>query len=365
MSIESDLRKNGISVIEPLDKESIDAISNSVSKKISAAFPNFGFNFNALYHRFTNLPMYIATIPTGSAEASYFYKNSSVYFRDGMGLNSLEKFATHELIHNLQEQKDSKGNLLRLGLCCFKGSKVYGMAINEAAVQYTASIISDATFETVTYYGITFSTISPSYYPLLCNLIAQMAYITGQEVLFDSTLNANDHFKNKFCALCGESVYNQLSTSFDKILNFEEKIVILRNRLQNNDLSIEKSQVLASKIEDLKLQIRQSYFNSQELLIKAYFSTVYKSLMTSVDVDSFRKKLYSFQKYIGNTENYHFFNNFYIEMMEKLDKRFDMISDFADNGSTYLISRKENKFFNIIHFFRKLNWKKEFEKNKE
>ena len=52
-------------------------------------------------------------------------------------------------------------------------------------------------------------------------------------------------------------------------------------------------------------------------------------------------------------------------MMEKLDKRFDMISDFADNGSTYLISRKENKFFNIIHFFRKLNWKKEFEKNKE
>ena len=276
MSIESDLRKDGISVIEPLDKASIDAIAKSVSEKIVTAFPNFGFTFDALYSRFSNLPMYIANIPFGSAEASYFYKNSSVYFRDGMGLNSLEKFATHELIHNLQEQKSQKGKLVRLGLCTFNGSKTFGMALNEAAVQYATSSILDSKFETVTYYGITFSTISPNYYPLLCNLIAQMAYITGEEVLFDSTLNCNDYFKNKFSALCGEAVYTQVSMLLDKILDLEGKIITLRNKQQNKELAFEKSHNLSNKIENLKEEIRTAYFSAQELIIKSYFSTVYK-----------------------------------------------------------------------------------------
>lgn len=362
MSIESDLRKDGISVIEPLDKASIDAIAKSVSEKIVTAFPNFGFTFDSLYSRFSNLPMYIANIPFGSAEASYFYKNSSVYFRDGMGLNSLEKFATHELIHNLQEQKSQKGKLVRLGLCTFNGSKTFGMALNEAAVQYAASSILDSKFETVTYYGITFSTISPNYYPLLCNLIAQMAYITGEEVLFDSTLNCNDYFKNKFSALCGESVYTQISTLLDKILDLEGKIITLRNKQQNKELAFEKSHNLSNKIENLKEEIRTAYFSAQELIIKSYFSTVYKSLMTSVDLDRFRKKLYSFQEYIGTVSDYYFFNNFYIEMMEKLDKKFDVLSDIVDNGSTYLIPRKENKILKIIGYIKKLFLKKQLEK---
>ena len=96
--------------------------------------------------------MYIADIPEGMSEASYFYKNSAIYFRDGMGLGDLEKFAVHELIHNLQEKKDAKGNLIRLGLCTFKGSKISGMALNEAAVQLLASNILGYTFENVTYY---------------------------------------------------------------------------------------------------------------------------------------------------------------------------------------------------------------------
>ncbi len=37
-----------------------------------------------------------------------------------MGLCELEKYAVHELVHNLQEvKKMKKGNLLRLGLSSF------------------------------------------------------------------------------------------------------------------------------------------------------------------------------------------------------------------------------------------------------
>lgn len=364
MSIESDLKKDGITVIEPLDKASVDIIAKNVSKKIFSTFPNFGFTFDALYNRFSTLPMYIANMPEGLAEASYFYKNSAIYFRDGMGLAELEKFAVHELIHNLQEQKNSKGNLIRLGLCTFKGSRAYGMALNEAAVQTIASNVLESNFDNVTYYDIKFSTISPDYYPLLCNLVYQMAYITGEEVLFDSTFNSNDHFKNKFIALCGGSTYNQVSNSLDKILNLEEKIINLRSKSQEDNLSMVKFHTINEKIEDLKKQVKDVYFSTQELIIKSYSSTVYKSLMNSDDVDRFRKKLYNFKDIIGTADGYHFFNDFYIEMMESLDKRFDSLSD-DDYKNTYLIERKDTKFSRIINFIRKILLKREFENSND
>lgn len=364
MSIESDLKKDGITVIEPLDILSINTISKNVSEKIISTFPGFGFTFDVLYNRFSNLPMYIANIPNGMSEASYFYKNSAIYFRDGMGLADLEKFAVHELIHNLQEQKDTKGNITRLGLCTFKGSKIEGMALNEAAVQLLSSNILGHTFENATYYDITFSTISPNCYPLLCNLIYQMAYVTGEEVLFDSTFNSNDHFKNKFVALCGEHVYSQLSNLFDKILNTEEKIILFSNKLQNNVLSESKTQSIYNKINDLKKQLKDSYFSAQELIIDSYFSTVFRTLITSVDLDRFRKKLYSFQELIGTTTNYSFFNNYYINMMESLDNRYDILSNFTGTENRYLIPRKENKFTKFINYIKKLIWKNATEKVK-
>ncbi len=364
MSIDSDLKKDGITIIEPLDASTIHTIAKNVSEKIVSTFPNFGFNLDTLYNRFSNLPMYIANIPEGMSEASYFYKNSAIYFRDGMGLGDLEKFAVHELIHHLQEEKNSKGNLIRLGLCNFKGSKVEGMALNEAAVQLLASNILGNTFENVTYYDITFSTISPNCYPLLCNLIYQMAYITGEEVLFDSTFNSNDHFKNKFSALCGEKVYSHLSSLFDKILNTEEKIIILNNKQQNDNLSVAKSQAIYNKISDLKKQLKYTYFSAQELIIKSYFSTVFKTLITSVDLDRFRKKLYNFQELIGTTTNYSFFNSYYISMMENLDNRYDILSNATNSYSTYLIPKKENKFSKFINYIKKLLWEKEVEKIK-
>lgn len=364
MSIDSDLKKDGITIIEPLDASTIHTIAKNVSEKIVSTFPNFGFNLDTLYNRFSNLPMYIANIPEGMSEASYFYKNSAIYFRDGMGLGDLEKFAVHELIHHLQEEKNSKGNLIRLGLCNFKGSKIEGMALNEAAVQLLASNILGNTFENVTYYDITFSTISPNCYPLLCNLIYQMAYITGEEVLFDSTFNSNDHFKNKFSALCGEKVYSHLSSLFDKILNTEEKIIILNNKQQNDNLSVAKSQAIYNKISDLKKQLKYTYFSAQELIIKSYFSTVFKTLITSVDLDRFRKKLYNFQELIGTTTNYSFFNSYYISMMENLDNRYDILSNATNSYSTYLIPKKENKFSKFINYIKKLLWEKEVEKIK-
>ena len=51
-------------------------------------------------------------------------------------------------------------------------------------------------------------------------------------------------------------------------------------------------------------------------------------------------------------------------MMEKLDKRFDMLAEL-DSNSTYLIPRKESKFTRIVNYIKKILWKREFEVNKK
>lgn len=361
MNIDTELKKDGISVIEPLDEASVNTIAKNVSKKIANAFPNFGFSFDSLYYDFSGLSMYIADIPEGLAEASYFYKNSSVYFRDGMGLSDMEKFAVHELIHHLQEIKDEKGKLVRLGLCTFKGSKPFGMALNEAAVQTIAANVLGSTFENVTYYDINFSTISPNCYPIICNLIAQMAYVTGEEVLFDSTLNSNDHFKNKFSAICGTETYKKVSIAFDAILKLEENLSKLNSKIQFEDLSTDKTTSLYTKMNNLKIQIRKIYFECQELIVKSFFDSIFKSLINSEEIDGFRKRLYSFQELIGTADNYYFFNNYYIEMMEKLDKKFDNITDSSISSNTYLVARKESKLLKLFRYIKHVLLKKEFE----
>lgn len=361
MNIDAELKKDGITVIEPLDEASIDTIAKNVSQMIVDAFPNFGFTFDSLYYDFSKLSMYIADIPEGLAEASYFYKNSSVYFRDGMGLSDMEKFAVHELIHHLQEVKNEKGKLVRLGLCTFKGSHPTGMALNEAAVQTIASNVLGYTFENVTYYNISLSTISPNCYPIICNLVAQMAYVTGEEVLFESTLNSNDHFKNKFSAICGADVYKKVVSSFDKILRLEESVSKLSSKIQYEDLSTDKTASLYKKQDELKEELRNTYFSCQELILTSYFDSIFKSLISVDEIDNFRKRLYSYQELVGMTDNNYFFNNYYISMMEKLDKKFDNITEEEEISSTYLVKRKESKLFKLFRYIKHVLLKKEFE----
>ena len=234
MSIESDLKKDGIEVIQKLDTLKINSMAMNISIKICENFPQFGLNQNELFIKLSRLDMYKAKMPEGMAEANYFYKNSSIYFNEHIQDEDLEEFAIHECIHYLQEIKDKKNYLVRMGLCDYTEFKIYGLGLNEAAVQLMSSKINGIPKDFVKYFGISFETISPSYYPLECCLVNQMAYITGEEVLFESTLKSNDNFKNKFADLTSPKVFMTIQNSIDDILNAEESIIKLNNRIIRN-----------------------------------------------------------------------------------------------------------------------------------
>ncbi len=230
MSIKSDLKKEGIEVTYELDTLSINSIAKNISRRIIESFPEFKIPENELFIKLSKLKMYKAKMPEGMAEANYFYKNCSIYFNSRIDDDDLEEFAIHECIHYIQEVKDKRNYLLRMGLCDYTEFKIYGLGLNEAAVQLISSKINGIPKEYVKYFGISFETTSPSYYPLECCLVNQLAYLVGEDVLFESTLNSNDNFKNKLAELVSPKVFMAIQNSIDEILYHEEDIINSRHR---------------------------------------------------------------------------------------------------------------------------------------
>lgn len=346
MSIESDLRKDGIKVIGPLDTLSVNTISRNIADRLCKTFPEQHFVFQNLFIALSRIPMYIADIPDGFAEATYFYKNSSMYFKQGLSLDELEKFAVHEFIHYLQEIKDKKGHLVRLGLCDFGDLKIVGMGLNEGAVQYMASKATDSKEEIVKYYGISFPTNSPSYYPLLCNLVQQLAYVTGEDVLFDSTLYGSNSFKEKLSNLCGLNNLLKIENNLDKLLNTEEKEISLNNKLLSDNCEGAKAQRIAKKIENAKNKIKQLYFDTQNLIYTSYFNNQFNKITTTADIDEYRVRLYNYKNYMGISDDYSSFNDFYINKMMDLDNKYENIM----NNTTLTVINQSK----ISIFFRKI-----------
>ncbi len=354
MSIETELKKDGIEVIEKLDTLKINSIAMNVSLKLCETFPEYNLNQNELFIKLSRLNMYKAKMPEGMAEANYFYKNTSIYFNEHIQDEDLEEFAIHECIHYLQEIKDKRNYLLRMGLCDYTEFKIYGLGLNEAAVQLIASKVNKIPKEFVKYFGISFETNSPSYYPLECCLVQQLAYITGEDVLFKSTLNSTDEFKEKFASLTSPKTFMAIQNAVDDILNAEEEIIKINNRIAGIDDRNKRIDGMLKKIEELKHEISLTFMRTQNLIISSYFDKAFKEITNLEEVENYRRKLYTFKDYLGAMEGYTFFNDYYVRKMEKLEEKYNAIESGEFKPTLQLIPKKQSKFALIIKAIKKL-----------
>lgn len=352
MSIESDLRKDGIKVIDILDTVSINKIAHNIANKLCNTFPELCFNELDLFSKLSQLKMYRASMPEGMAEANYFYKNTSIYFNEKIAFEDIEEFAIHECIHYIQEIKDNKNNLIRMGLCNFDNFKIVGMGLNEAAVQYMTSKVIGIEKDYVKYFGISFRTISPSYYPLECNLLEQMAYITGDSVLYDSTLTSNDKFKNKFIELTSEKTYTNVEFYIDQILELEEDIIKLSNKFAIYDERNKKVDKIVAKTDKCKQKIAEYFIKTQDLIIQNYFDKSFKNITNLEELDLYRKNLENYKNLIGTIKDYTFFDNYYTKKMAELEHK----SNILENGGTEtaLECKKPGKFISWLKSIKNL-----------
>ena len=354
MSIKSDLKKDGIEVLERLDTLKINSIAKNIATKLCETFPDYGLNENELFIKLSRLDMYKAKMPEGMAEANYFYKNSSIYFNEHIPDEDMEEFAIHECIHYLQEVKDKRNYLLKMGLCDYTEFKIYGLGLNEAAVQLMSSKVIGIPKDYVKYFGIDFETTSPSYYPLECCLVNQLAYLIGEDVLFKSTLRSDDNFKNKFAEATSRKDFMAIQNAIDDILFAEEDIIKLNNKIIQIDDRNKKVDGMLKKIDELKNEIKLTFLRTQNLIISSYFDNAFNRISNLEELENYRKKLYSIKPYLGYTEGYTFFNDYYVEKMAQLEHKYNVFENNGMETSIRLNTKKENKFVAFLKTLKKL-----------
>lgn len=323
MSIKRDLKKEGIEVISKLDTLTINSISKSIAEKLSKTFPELELNTNELFIRLSRLDMFYAKLPK-DISAKYFYKNKTIYFDCNLDSKKISDVAIHECIHYLQERCNKNGDILRLGLCDYTSSKLPGTGLNEAAVQLMAAKCMKSDYENVKYFGIDIPTNTEAYYPLECALVNQMAYLIGEDILFDSTINSNDRFKDQFISFTSEKVFLTIQKNIDLLIEKQDELKGLYSIIQENDTDVKLTRKCVKEIEKYKNDIRELFMNTQKLILTSYFDSTINLTYTPKLIENYRNELYLYKNLLGQVDGDTFFNDYYIDKMMQLEKRYDL-----------------------------------------
>lgn len=342
MFIEKNLKNLGIEVTNEIEDKNVIEIVSQVSTKLVAAFPESDLKYLDIYRTLLSTPMYYAKITKGMSQVNYYYKNSTIYFSEDTDFYEVNEYIFHECVHRIQEHKDKKNNLTRMGLCEINEISVKATALNEAAIQYIVSKALRIPEKLMVVYDITLP-CKTEYYPLLTNLISQLVFLLGEESLVDSTINSNEEFKIKIIDNLGETEYNTIEKNFDEILQTKDNIVKLQKSFEINE-DIEKQIIYNIK------HIRKLYLETQNKIFTSYFENLLKRIESLEEISLLRKKLYSFRSVIGTTMGYDDFNAFCTD----LDKRARARMEEIRNQSTSLITMKDNKIINILKKVKKL-----------
>ena len=326
MNIKSVLKKEGITNIRPLDILTINKISKNISHKLYETFNEHNINESDLFISISRLQMYFAQMPEDASAAKYFYKNQSIYFNDKFSIDEIEEFAIHECIHYLQEIKDEKGNLLRLGLYDISEGSNKGMGLNEAAVQLMAATASGAPIDKVKYYDLFLVTESPEYYPLQCVILKEMMYFTGNYPLYHSTLYSDDVFKNTFSSKFGKRAYYKIEKNVDELLTLEALLNTLTTEVKytNRQRKIKQTNQLIDQCKD---KIANLFIETQDFIIELCFETEFNEIRTMEDLKYFKSRIYNFKDIIGYTADYDFYNKYYIKKMEEFEAKKEYIKE--------------------------------------
>lgn len=347
MNIDKNLEKDGLIILEQIDTETIINITHSISKKIVKTFPNFGLDEEEIFGKLFGLKMYKADIPQGTLDASYCYKNSTIYFNYKIDKEDLEEFAIHECLHYLQQIKDKKNYLIRLGLADYTKLIPTGNGLNEAAVQYISSKIIGIKPDFEKYYDLNLFTPSPSYYPVECALLNEIVFFVGEDILFKSTFFSKNDFQDEVIYYTSNKTYKKIVKAFDTILQLEEKLIDLNNKILNT----EKISKVQEKIEHYRIAIKNIFISTQNIIIKEFFDSIYNSISNLEDLEYCRKKLSNFSSIVGTADNYTFFEDYYKELMNKLEHKANILEN---GGIETAITPSSFSVFNIFSKIRDL-----------
>ena len=346
MSIKRDLKREGIEIFSKIDTLNTNLIAKNVSKALEATFPDLNLNAEKLFMNISRLELYFAKLPAGIS-AKYYYKNKAIYIDANLEGEDITSIIIHECIHYIQERLDRSGNIVRLGLCDYTSDKLPGTGLNEAAVQLMASKCVGAETQSVRYFDINIQTNTEDYYPLECALVSQMAYVIGENVLFESTINANNNFRDQFISYTSEKAFYTIQKNIDLLVEAQNKLTKSYDMLKEFATEDKFVMKCTKDIEFQKNEIRRLFFETQEIILTSYFDNAINLAYTPKMIENYRNKLYLFKNLVGESYQYNFYNEYYINKMQQLEEKYE-------KGSTEIRDLVVVKHNFIWILFRKL-----------
>ncbi|MCI8362703.1 MAG: hypothetical protein HFJ41_06260 [Clostridia bacterium] len=322
MGISKLLRKFDIKVIGKLTKEQQIILSDNVATKISNEFNYIDYGY--IYTKLMKAKMYIAIIPEGITSAIYSYEEDTLFISDTEEISTVSKELLYECIHAVQDIRNKKGQIKQLGQCIFSEFKVYAMALNEASIQYIVAKIFNEEEKYIEAYAIKSNTYSPNKYPLICNILLQLLFISTEEILVKSTIYSTDEFIIEGIEEIGESSFVNVQNNLDEMLYASEQIIgikkLIKTKTEEGYFNIEE---YLNEIYEKEELIRKLYMDSQISIFTMYFDRLYNRIENLSDIKFYRNKLEEFKKLIGfyTNENQDYFLKYYEDYYKQKEEK--------------------------------------------
>lgn len=314
--------------IQPLYKIDVKQkkeLTYKLSKLLVDTFPKQQLNYSKIAKVLNNTEMYISKIPTGVSPVNYSYIDETIYISDEIEVDIKNEFLLHEFLHRIQESRNKKNKLIQIGICNIFETKIQGLAINEATTQYIVKKILGSENQIVEIYDMKIPTISKNYYPILTNLIEQITYLIGDDILIYSNLNGKDDFMYYAIDNLGEKTYFSIQSNFDKILDAKNNI--LKHKDVQANINI----------------IKDTYKETQYIILTNYFDNMFRKIETPYELKQYQNKLLNYKKYMGVIDEQYIFTEYFNKKENDIK---ELQSKIESKALTVI---KGNKIINILN----------------
>ena len=121
-------------------------------------------------------------------------------------------------------------------------------------------------------------------------------------------------------------------------------------KVQNSKTVTKETARLMRKSAKIKDTIKKGFLMTQNRIFTSFFDNLFESLYTPKSMENFRNALYTYRNFIGVTDDYTFFNDYYINKMAALEEKYNNVQ----NTPMALIPIKDTLLSRIVRKIRTL-----------
>ena len=341
MSVKPNHKLNGIRNAVEISAKDRHTISKKAIDLIYPVVSEFNISKEMLFNSLGKSNMYLADFEDMSM-GKYDYTTNSIYFSNELDITNLDSSVIHEILHFFQAELTENNFLVRMGL--FEPSKLFrsekGLGLNEASVQYLASIIAKEVPDHVRYYELELVTPSSNYYPLETAIVRQMCFFTGTYPLFFSTLFSTDLFKKTFKTITSVDNYNYIEKKLTEIVHLQEKLSNIYSHIHTHNQAESKKISVLNNITNLKNKLRETVLDVQKIIYTSAFANELDKVETVQDIVNIQTLISNFENYIISYENDYSFEQFKDKISVELNNKLALIEAYG-NYSFALKAKKD------------------------